>query len=80
MRIAIIGGSGRLGLWYARRLSAAGHAVTITGRNRAKLEAAARSAGVAGTVDNEEAIRAAEAVVVSASLESTAELIELAAR
>jgi len=80
MRIAIIGGSGRLGLWYARRLSAAGHALTITGRNRAKLEAAARSAGVAGTVDNEEAIRAAEAVVVSASLESTAQLIELAAR
>jgi prephenate dehydratase/prephenate dehydrogenase len=80
MRIVIIGGSGRLGLWYARRLAAAGHAVTITGRNRAKLEAAARSAGVAGTVDNEAAIRAAEAVVVSATLESTAALIELAAR
>ena len=80
MRIAIIGGSGRLGLWYARRLSAAGHAVTITGRNLAKLEAAARSGGVAATADNEAAIRAAEAVVVSASLESTASLIELAAR
>ena len=80
MRIAIIGGSGRFGLWYARGLSAAGHAVTITGRNQAKLEAASRSAGVSCTADNEAAIRAAEAVVVSATLESTAALIDLAAR
>jgi hypothetical protein len=44
------------------------------------LEAASRSAGVSYTADNEAAIRAAEAVVVSATLESTAALIDLAAR
>lgn len=80
MRITIIGGSGRLGLWYARQLRAAGHEITITGRNRAKLDAAARSAGVAGSTDNEAAIRGADAVVVSAPLESTPALLELAAR
>jgi prephenate dehydratase/prephenate dehydrogenase len=78
MNIAIIGGSGHLGLWYARRLRAAGHAVTITGRNRAKLEAAARSAGVTGTTDNQAAIRSAEVVVVSVPLDAAADLIDLA--
>jgi len=80
MNITIIGGSGRLGLWYARRLHAAGHAVTITGRNRPKLEGAARSAGVAATTDNEAAVRGADAVIVSAPVESTPELLALAAR
>jgi prephenate dehydratase/prephenate dehydrogenase len=80
MHIAIIGGSGRLGLWYARRLRAAGHTVTITGRNRAKLDAAARSAGVSGSTDNEETMRGADVIVVSAPLESTPDLLELAAR
>jgi prephenate dehydratase/prephenate dehydrogenase len=80
MRVAIIGGSGRMGLWYARVLRAAGYAVTITGRNRQKLELAARSAGVQGTTDNEAAIRTADVVVVSAPIEATPALIELAAR
>jgi prephenate dehydratase/prephenate dehydrogenase len=80
MHVAIIGGSGRMGLWYARGLLAAGHAVTITGRNRQKLEAAARSAGVQGTTDNEAAMRAADAVIVSAQLDGTPALVQLAAR
>lgn len=80
MHVAIIGGSGRMGLWYARALRAAGHTVTITGRNRQKLELAARSAGVQATADNEAAIRAADAVVVSATLEATPGLVELAGR
>jgi len=80
MHIAIIGGSGRMGLWYARALRGAGHLVTITGRNRQKLDHAARSAGVQATPDNEAAIRAADAVIVSAHIEVTPSLIELAAR
>lgn len=80
MNIAIIGGSGHLGLWYARRLRAAGQVVTITGRNQAKLEAAARSAGVTGTTDNEAAIKSADTVVVSVPLDSTPTVVELAAR
>jgi prephenate dehydratase/prephenate dehydrogenase len=80
MHVAIIGGSGRMGLWYARALRAAGHELTITGRNRQKLELAARSAGVQGTADNEAAIRGADAVLVSAHIEATPALITLAAR
>jgi prephenate dehydratase/prephenate dehydrogenase len=80
MHVAIIGGSGRMGLWYARSLRAAGHEITITGRNRQKLEAAARSAGVRATADNEAAMRSADAVIVSAQLDASPALLELAAR
>ncbi len=78
MHVAIIGGSGRMGLWYARVLRAAGHDVTITGRNRQKLELAARSAGVQGTADNEAAMRAADIVLVSAPLDLVPALVEQA--
>jgi prephenate dehydratase/prephenate dehydrogenase len=80
MHITIVGGSGHLGLWYARQLRAAGNRVTITGRNKAKLERAASSAGVDATEDNESAIRVADVVFVSTPIESTPALLELAAR
>jgi prephenate dehydratase/prephenate dehydrogenase len=80
MHVAIIGGSGRMGLWYARALRAAGHTVTITGRNRQKLELAARSVGAQGTIDNEAAAGAADAILVSAHLDATPGLVETAVR
>jgi prephenate dehydrogenase len=80
MNVSIIGGSGRLGLWYAEKLKAAGATITITGRNRAKLELAARSVNVDCTVDNEHAIRAANIIVVSVPIAVAPAAIEQAAR
>jgi len=80
MDIAIIGGSGRLGLWYASRFRSAGHRVTITGRNQAKLDKAARSAGATASTDNEAAMRAAEAIIISTPIDSAPEMIRTAAR
>ncbi len=38
-KIAIIGGSGKMGQWFARLLIAEGKSVTLIGRNKTKLEA-----------------------------------------
>ncbi len=80
MEIAIIGGSGRLGLWYARRFVAAGHSVTVTGRNKAKLDSAARMAGVTASTDNEMAMRTADLIVISTPIDTTPAFIALAAK
>ena len=75
MQIVILGGSGRFGQWYAGLLVRAGHAVTITGRNRTKLEAAARAVGAEWATDNTPA-STAYVVIVAASLPSVGRLID----
>src|SRR5262245_15036506 len=45
MKIAILGGSGKLGMGLAYRLVQTGHEVTIGSRDRAKAEMAAKEAG-----------------------------------
>ena len=52
MKIAIIGGSGKMGRWFARFLIEAGHEVIITGRNQQKLEKTREQLGVQVTTDN----------------------------
>ena len=49
MKAAIIGGSGKMGQWFARHLLHEGIDVVITGRNREKLVAAGKQLGVAIT-------------------------------
>jgi NADPH-dependent F420 reductase len=69
--IAIIGGTGALGSGLATRWAAAGYAVVIGSRSRSKAEAAARAiqpgdgAPAARGLDNVEAARAADIVVVA---------------
>ena len=46
MKVAIIGGAGKMGQWFADRLRQEGAQVIITGRNQAKLEAAGKKLGV----------------------------------
>ena len=46
MKVAIIGGAGKMGQWFADRLRQEGAQVIITGRNTAKLEAAGKKLGV----------------------------------
>ncbi len=46
MKIAIIGGSGKMGQWFASFLLKDGNEVIITGRNEKKLLEAKRQLGV----------------------------------
>ena len=68
VKFAIIGGSGSMGKWLARQLTAEGHEVVISGRDRAKLEKAAGELGVKAAA-NAEAVIGADAVIMAASLE-----------
>ncbi|MFC1936985.1 prephenate dehydrogenase [Chloroflexota bacterium] len=69
MRIAIIGGSGKMGRWFARFLLAEGHKVVITGRNRRKLEETGEQLRVE-VASNEEAVRLADVVLLSVPIDN----------
>ena len=70
MRIAIIGGSGNMGRWFARFARGEGHGVIITGRDRGKLENAAGQLGVDFTTDNAEAVKSADIILISVPIGS----------
>ena len=76
MRIAIIGGSGGMGQWFARFLSHEGNEITITGRNKAKLEQVRQQLDVSATTDNVEATRNADAVLVSVPIDYFEDIIK----
>jgi prephenate dehydrogenase len=70
MRIAIIGGYGKMGRWLARALRAeVGLDVTIAGRDGAKLREAAQQLGVAAA-PAAEAVGNADAVILSVPIDS----------
>jgi prephenate dehydrogenase len=68
MKIAIIGGTGKMGRWCASYLKKEGHEVTIAGRRPEKTADAAKELGVnvAATV---EAVKTADVVVLSVPLD-----------
>ncbi len=68
-KIAIIGGSGKMGQWIALFLLNAGMEVTITGRNRKKLLAAGNKLGVK-TATNISATKLADVIILSVSIGS----------
>jgi len=77
MRVAIIGGSGRMGRWFANFLLKDGKEVVITGRNQKKLlEAKQQLGGVEVTTNNVEAVKSADAVLVSVPLDKFEEVVE----
>ena len=77
MRVAIIGGSGRMGRWFADFLLKDGKEVVITGRNQKKLlEAKQQLGGVEVTANNVEAVKNADAVLVSVPLDKFEEVVE----
>ena len=75
MRIAIIGGSGKMGRWFADFLLKEGRQVVISGRNQKKLMEAKRQLGV-DVASNVEAVRGADAVLLSVPVESFEEVVE----
>ena len=69
MKIAIIGGYGNMGQWFARFLSQEGEPVVISGRDQAKLRDTARQLGVE-SASNDQAVTAADAVILSVPINS----------
>ena len=69
MKAAIIGGSGKMGQWFARRLLHEGIEVVITGRNREKLVAAGKKLGVP-IATNVQAVKQADVVILSVPLDA----------
>ncbi|MEJ2048055.1 MAG: NAD(P)-binding domain-containing protein [Dehalococcoidia bacterium] len=63
MRVAIIGGSGKMGRWFARFLLGEGYEVVITGRNEDKLREAHEQLDVEVTTDNIAAVKKAGAII-----------------
>jgi prephenate dehydrogenase len=70
MKIAIIGGYGKMGRWLATLLKAEGKEVVIAGRNQEKLQAVADELDIACTMDNNAAIEGAEYIVLSVPIDS----------
>jgi len=76
MRIAIIGGSGNMGRWFARFALKEGHQVTITGRNRAKLREAGKQLGVEATTNNIEAVKSSRVILISVPIDNLEAVVE----
>ena len=70
MRVAIIGGSGKMGRWFARFLLQEGCGVIITGRNKKKLKETQKQLDVEVTTDNVAATKNADAVLLSVPIEN----------
>ncbi len=64
MKVAIIGGSGKMGRWFASFLLQDGKKVVITGRNEEKLLDAKKQLRVE-TASNAEAVKSADVVLLS---------------
>jgi prephenate dehydrogenase len=75
MKIAIIGGSGKMGRWFASFLLKDGKEVIITGRNEKKLLEAKRQLGVE-VATNVEAVKNADVVLVSVPIDNFEEVVE----
>ena len=75
MRIAIIGGSGEMGRWFANFLLKDGKEVVISGRSESKLREAKRQLGVE-VASSVEAVKSADAVLLSVPIESFEEVVK----
>ncbi len=75
MKIAIIGGSGKMGRWFASFLLNDGKEVIITGRNERKLLEAKQQLGVE-VASNIEAVKNADVVLLSVPIDNFEEVVE----
>ena len=74
LKTAIIGGSGKMGKWFARFLSQDGKEVIIAGRNQSRLLAVQRELGVQ-VASIEEAVKTADVVLLSVTIDSFEEVV-----
>ncbi|MBI4303169.1 MAG: prephenate dehydrogenase [Chloroflexi bacterium] len=74
MKVAIIGGTGKMGRWFASFLLKEGKEVVIIGRNEKKLLEAREQLGVEATT-NLEAVKTADVVMISVPIDSFEEVV-----
>ncbi len=75
MKVAIIGGSGKMGRWFAQFLLKEGKEVVITGRNQRKLLEAKQQLGVE-VATNIKAVKNANVVLLSVPIDNFEEVVE----
>jgi len=75
MKIAIIGGSGKMGRWFASFLLKEGKEVVITGRDERKLQEARQQLGVE-VATNAEAVKSADAILLSVPIDNFEAVVE----
>ena len=75
MRVAIIGGAGRMGRWLIEHFLNQGHTITISDANEEEARRVAESKGVKLAADNIEASRDADLIVISTPIEVTPTVI-----
>jgi len=76
VKIAIIGGSGKMGQWFANFLSKPGAEVIITGRNQQKLHQASRQLGGVKTATNIEATKQSDVIIISVPIDNFEAVIQ----
>jgi prephenate dehydrogenase len=74
MKIAIIGGSGKMGRWLASFLKSEGKEVVIADRDGDRLQPTARELGVGAAATNIEAVSGADCVILSVPVENIEEV------
>lgn len=74
MKVAIIGGSGKMGRWFARFLLKEGKEVVLIGRNEAKLKAVGQQLGTQATT-NIEAVKQADVILISVPIDHFEETV-----
>lgn len=70
MRVAIIGGSGKMGRWFADFVVKDGHEVAITGRNKERLLKVKQQLGVQATTSLSAAVKGADVVLLAVPIDS----------
>ena len=74
--ITIIGGSGKLGVWFAQWFIEHGFNVILHGRNKEKLISAGNVTGAMFTQDLESAVKDADIIMVSIPIKNTPKMLE----
>ncbi len=74
-KIAIIGGSGKMGQWFARLLKEEGKSVTLIGRDKTKLAEVQNRLGVAVSTEISD-IQQADAVIISVPVDFFEETVK----
>ncbi len=73
--VAIIGGTGKMGQWFATYFKEKGYQVVIAGRFPGKTAKTAQILGVGSADSYSEAVKNADIVIVSTPIEATAKII-----
>jgi prephenate dehydrogenase len=74
VKVAVIGGSGKMGRWFARHLLEEGNEVVISGRTESKITKASQELGVAAA-SNVEAVKDTEVVVLSVPIDTFEDIV-----